>query len=97
MNRRIWSLAVCIGMILALLTSSAYLIVEAHHDCTGEDCDICEHIAEMEALLASMAYLGIVALMMLSVLAVVRTLLSDRTTANLRAATLVCLKVRLND
>ncbi len=97
MNRRIWSLVICIGMILALLTSSAYLIIEAHHDCTGEDCDICEHIAEVEALLAGMAYLGIAALTVLSVIALVRALLSDRTTANLRAATLVFLKVRLND
>ena len=66
MNKRIGALAICIGMILALLAASVYLIVEAQHDCTGEYCDVCKHMAEAEALLRSLTQSGLILLTLLA-------------------------------
>lgn len=97
MKKRFGAWAICIGMILALLTASLYLIVEAHHDCTGEDCDICGHMAESEALLKSLAQPGVAFPALLAVLVCLRVLHYAHVAVNCRAKTLVSLKVRLND
>ena len=97
MNRRIGAWALCIGLILALLTASVYLFMEAQHDCTGEGCEICGHMAEVEALLKSMAQPCLGLLMLLAALVCLRVLLNGYAAVNCRAKTLVSLKVRLND
>ena len=50
-RKRLRAFMFCIGMALVLFVSSAYIVYEAEHDCLGEGCDICEHIAESIALL----------------------------------------------
>ena len=50
-QKRLLALLLCVGMFLVLFASSAYIAHEAKHDCAGEDCEICETIARMEALL----------------------------------------------
>ena len=62
MNRRVLAGFVCAGLILALLASSLFIFVEADHDCSGESCGVCAHLAEVRAFLRSMARLGIAAL-----------------------------------
>ncbi len=48
--------ALTAAVLLALLLgSSFFMIAEAQHDCTGEDCEIC---AEMEAVVAGMSRAG---------------------------------------
>jgi hypothetical protein len=44
-RKRLHALILCAGFILVLLVSSAFLIHEADHDCSGEDCPICRTIA----------------------------------------------------
>ena len=38
MRKRGYALLFCIGFVLVLLVSSAFLIREADHDCCGEHC-----------------------------------------------------------
>ncbi len=44
-RKRTGALLLCIGMVLVLSVSAAFIIHEAGHDCTGEDCPICRNIA----------------------------------------------------
>ena len=44
-QRRICALILFIGLSLIMSVSLAYIALEAHHDCCGEDCPICETIA----------------------------------------------------
>ena len=96
-QKRLTALLLCIGLVFALIASSAYIAHEADHDCAGEDCEICENIAQMEALLQSFALLGAVLLLLFTLLSFHRAF---RTLAALRAysaPTLVGWKVRLNN
>ena len=56
-QKRLLTLALVIGFVLALFVSSAYIAREAYHECTGEECDICEHIGACRALLRSFVLL----------------------------------------
>ena len=97
MNRRISALLVCAGLILALLASSLFIFVEADHDCPGEDCGVCEHMAEVQALLRGMAHLGIAVLTVAAFLRLARPLLHIGASADHCPPSLVCLKVRLDN
>ena len=44
-RKQIRALLLCVGFVLVLAVSSAFLIHEADHDCCGEDCPICRTIA----------------------------------------------------
>ncbi|MER2055531.1 MAG: hypothetical protein ABTB30_09635 [Clostridia bacterium] len=44
-RKRISALLLCIGLVLVLSVSAAFIIHEADHDCIGEDCPICRNIA----------------------------------------------------
>ena len=54
MNRRRTAIAaiICVVVMLSIFVSSAYIVHEAahHHECTGEDCPICQFIAQVEQL-----------------------------------------------
>ena len=54
MNRRRHMIAVifCVVMLLSIFASSVYIVHELahHHDCTGEECPICQFIAQIEQL-----------------------------------------------
>lgn len=41
---RIVAFLAAAALLLVLLASSAFIIVHAHHDCTGEDCPVCTRI-----------------------------------------------------
>ena len=97
MNRRVLAGFVCAGLILALLASSLFIIVEADHDCLGEDCGICGHMAEVRALLRGMAHLGIAMLTVAAFLHLDRPLLHIGAAADHCPPSLVCLKVRLDN
>ena len=53
-RKRGYALLLCVGLILALFVSSAFLIHEADHDCSGEDCPICRTIALTTALMRTL-------------------------------------------
>ena len=44
-QKRIGALSLCVGMALVLAVSAAFIIHEADHDCTGENCPVCRMIA----------------------------------------------------
>ena len=49
-RRRVIAMALCIAMMLSMFVSSAYIAHEAthRHECTGEDCPVCQFIAQVE-------------------------------------------------
>ena len=51
-RRRQAALWVCLGYIAFLLMASAFIALEAGHDCAGEDCAVCLQVARMHALLS---------------------------------------------
>ncbi len=96
-RKRISALLLCIGMVLVLSVSAAFILHEADHDCTGEDCPICRNIAVNIRLLCAA---GLAAL----VLPVFRILPASRPAYGRRGRnaffcpeTLVRWKIRLND
>ncbi len=96
-QKRVFAFVLCIGMLFVLFASSADIAHEADHDCMGEDCEICENIARMEALLQSFALLGAALLLLFTLLSFQRAF---RLLAALRAysaPTPVGWKVRLNN
>ena len=97
MNRRVIAGFVCAGLILALLASSLFIFVEVDHDCPGESCGVCAHLAEVRAFLRSMARLGIAALTVAAFLRLARPLLHIGAAADHGIPSLVCLKVRLDN
>jgi hypothetical protein len=96
-QKRALALILCVGMIFVLFASSACIAHEAEHECAGENCEICESIAQMEALLHSFALLGAALLLLFTLLSFQRAF---RLLAALRAysaPTPVGWKVRLNN
>ena len=95
-KRRI-ALFLCLGLILALLASSAYIIHEANHDCTGEDCPVCQMIAVNLSVLR-LSFIAVLALTAIRALPdLFRSLRKAERSAFPFFGTLVSLKIRLND
>ena len=44
-SARIGARLLCAVLTLSVLLSSAFILHEAGHDCIGEDCPVCRHIA----------------------------------------------------
>ena len=91
------ALLLCIGLVLVLLVSSAFLIQEADHDCCGEDCPICRTIAMTTALMQALCLIA-AAQLMWSVLAISRSAFHIPGFVCLHAeGTPVSRKTRIND
>lgn len=43
-NTRIQAVLIAFAVLFIMLSSALYIAVEADHDCTGQDCPICEQI-----------------------------------------------------
>ena len=56
-RKRFGALLLCIGLILVLSVSVAFIAHEADHDCCGEDCPICQTIAVNISLLRTLGLL----------------------------------------
>lgn len=96
-RKRTHALLLCIGLVLVLLVSSAFLIREADHDCCGEDCPICRTIAMTTALMRAL-FLIAAAQLMWSALAVSRSAFRFPGSVRLLAeGTPVSRKTRIND
>jgi len=63
-QKRIGALILCIGMALVLAVSAAFIIHEADHDCSGEDCPVCRMIAANINLLRTLG-LALIAFLIL--------------------------------
>ena len=96
-RKRIGALLLCVGMVLVLFVSSAYIAHEAGHDCCGEDCPVCQMIAVNADLLHMM---GLVMLVCLMLLVLMRVRYAGGMQSRLVmpiSGTLVSWKIRLND
>ena len=96
-QKRLFALLMVIGLVLTMVVSSAYIVLNVDHDCVGHDCDICEHIAEVREILQSMSLLGVL-MMLLFMAAAIRRHIHVFDRGSLSAGnTLVGWKVRLNN
>lgn len=96
-SKRTGALLLCLGLVLVLSVSAAFIAHEADHDCSGENCPVCLAIALNIRLLRM---IGLAALVLLSLFFLpngtsVRNRGDRYTHFSLR--TLVTWKVRLND
>ena len=96
-RKRIRALLLCAAFVLMLFVSASYLVHEAGHQCSDDDCPICRTIAMTTELLRAFGLL-ILAFAALSPAAVCRYARQRRTgTGVLTCSTLVSWKIRLND
>ncbi len=96
-RRRVTALLLCIGFMFALTVSSAYVVHEAGHFCSGSDCAVCKMIAVNGNLLRA---LGLIALVFLALFALPQGRSARREQERLclpASGTLVSWKIRLND
>ena len=97
-QKRLFSLLVCAGMLLMLLVSSAYIAHEAGHDCTGQNCPICQFIARVEQVQRDLGTAVLALLLLCFFLPPVRPFHPGSGEDSLPAfATPVSQKIRLND
>lgn len=98
MNRKkIGALILCFGFILVLAAASAFVIHEAGHECSGEECPVCRMIA---ASLSLLRFAGLAVLILPAGTALSRLFYSRAETARRHipfAGTLVSWKIRIND
>ena len=95
-RRRQAALWVCLGYIAFLLMASAFIALEAGHDCAGKDCAVCLQVARMHALLSHGTLLGM-AIAGSFVLLLSGAVRSVRTAGPVISLSPVSLKVRMNN
>ena len=96
-RRRLTALVLCAVLLLALAVSSAFIVLEAEHACSGEACEICESIAKTVALLRGVARCAFLLLFAACLAPLLRALCAWKAARLPALGTLVCWKVRLND
>ena len=96
-HKRIRALLLCAAFVLMLFVSASYLVHEAGHHCSDDDCPVCRTIAMTAETLRVLGIL-MLAFAVLSVAAVCGYARQQRAgTAVLTRGTLVSWKIRLND
>jgi hypothetical protein len=93
--KRIYAGLLAIMMLAVLMLSSMFIAIEANHHCEDDDCPICESIHQCLNILHGLGNKGAVSSVIIPVLAVLS--ISFLPVCDVRFATLVSRKVRLND
>ena len=96
-RKRCGALLLCIGLILVLSVSVAFIAHEADHDCCGEDCPICQTIAVNISLLRTLGLAVLAALFLFFMLSARPVRCRQERYARFISGTLVSWKIRLND
>ena len=91
------ALLLCIGFVLVLFVSSAFLIREADHDCCGEHCPVCAMIAMTGALMRSFSLIAAMMLLRSALTAARSAFHTPETGYSHSAGTPVSRKIRMND
>ena len=93
------AMVMCAAILLSMFVSSAYLAHEAvyHHNCSGEDCPVCEFIAQIVELRRSLGMMLLALLLVCISLAVRRAWREQYGMAMPVLGTLVSRKIRLNN
>ena len=97
-SRKIFALFTCVVLCFVIGMSSAFIIKESDHVCTGHGCQICVHIHQCEALLQNLGQvlLGIAAFLLL-ILNKFVVVISTFVIVFVIKLTLVTLKVKLSN
>ena len=98
-HRRVIGVALCIVMVLSLFVSSAYIAHEAvrHHACSGENCPVCQFIAQVEQVRRGFGMILLALLLICFALAVRRDWRALPSADLPASGTLVSRKIRLNN
>ena len=99
-RRHVIAAIICAVMLLSVFVSSAYIVHETahHHECAGENCPICQFIAQIEQLRRGFGMALLALLLICFALAVGREWRRQTIAADVPAlCTLVGRKIRLND
>lgn len=96
-HRRLLAGLLCVGLVLLLFVSSAYIVCEARHACTGEACAICQQVLQARALIQRFALVSAVLLLLFAAPHKEKALSAPRETQAACWRTLVGWKVRLNN
>ena len=54
-RKRTYSVAICILFLFVTFASLFYIVEEANHHCTGEDCPVCANIHQAEQTLRNLS------------------------------------------
>ena len=95
-RKRIGAGLLCIAFILMMFISSAYLVHEAGHHCTDDDCPVCRTIAASRELLRAFGLLLVTAAVFAPSVCLQARQRRERSSAP-ASGTLVSWKIRLND
>lgn len=93
--KRIYAGVLATMMLAVLILSSMFIAIEANHHCEDDDCPICESIHQCLNILHGFGNKGTVSSVIIPVIAVLA--ISYLSVCDIRFATLVSRKVRLND
>ena len=93
------AMALCIAMMLSMFVSSAYIVHEAahHHECSGENCPVCQFIDQVERVLRGFGMILLALLLICFAPAVRRDWCAFISANLLPSGTLVSRKIRLNN
>lgn len=96
-KRRVFKILVALTVFLSVVLYAAFIFANLHHDCPGEDCEICSVIAICRSTIKSFG----IALLILSVFAVfsasTEVSISGREFTGVRSGSLVSMKVKLSN
>lgn len=93
---RMTAYVTCFALLFVMFISTAYIIKEADHDCTGENCPICHEIQICQKILNTVGTAIVAATFFVSALVVLNTLPTIHF-CETAAITLISLKVKLSD
>ena len=96
-RKRLLALLLCAGLLSILAVSSAFIVLEAGHICSGEACEVCASVAKTEALLRGMASFAFLSLFAAALLPTPYADTAQKASRRSAPGTLVCRKVRLNN
>ena len=95
-KRRIVAAVMCFALLLVMVSSAAYIVIEANHNCVGDGCPICHEIQICQQILNTVG----TALVSVAASLCATFLLTTPVRTLFRAAeaiTLISLKVKLSD
>ncbi|MDD3240793.1 MAG: hypothetical protein PHW47_12090 [Lachnospira sp.] len=93
-KRRIFATMTAVMLAVVLFFSYAYLLENAHHDCTGENCPICLEMEAAQQIISGFKVLPVLPLV-IAVLCVLSHICRVMKECDLTKNTLITLKVEL--
>jgi len=97
---KIITLFILIFLIAASFSAEVLIIATINHECVGEDCPICEHVRKakaLDALIDELIASAVIVLILTACLFAVADAPFRNITLGIRSATLVGIKIRMNN